>query len=892
MRNLNKIFLLLTFVFFTVFAFAQTTVSGTVTGDGGDAIPGATVLVKGTTVGTVADMNGKYTITAPEGSQFLVFSYIGMETKELAISGGTLNVQLSIESSEIAEIYIIADRAKERETPVAFSNIEKEEIEQQLGSRDLPLVMNSTPSVYSTVGGGGAGDARINVRGFNQRNVAIMINGVPINDMENGWVYWSNWDGISDATSSIQMQRGLSAVNLATPSIGGTMNVITSPAEKEAGFVSRLEYGSGNFMKATLTGHTGLINDKYAVSGSIVRKVGSGVIDGTWTDAWAYYLGSTYKINKSHKLELFAIGAPQRHGQNLYKQNIAAYNQDYAAELGYSQDALDAYPESVNGRLYNENYSAVSSSYDAQQSWKMFGSEGKLHNRYDSENLNERENYFHKPIVNMNWYATWTDKIKQYTTLYYSGGNGGGTGTLGSMRWNYHDGQESPSRYVWYDGTIAQNTATDTAYGILRNSINKQWTVGAISKFKIIINDNLKAQVGVDWRTAEIEHAREVRDLLGGQFYIDNNNEFNTDPKRYLGDKIAYYSHNTVDWIGYFAQAEYSTEAITAYATLGQSFTKYHHTNHFKMGDDGNELQAESEALPGFQIKGGVSYRPMKNLSVFGNYGYVSKSPIFDNVINDGDGSVTEDPSNEIFKAFEFGTSYQSTDKKLNVSVNYYNTLWENRALALAIVDLDGSEKFFYIQGMDQKHTGFELEANYKPIDFVDIGIFGSLGDWNYLNDVVGTYKDYDGGETDEEYSFYTAGLKVGDAPQTQFGTMITFFPVDGLRVQFDARYNTNYYADWDPFSRTDETDTDQVWLTPAFTLVDAHFSYDLPLKGKVGVQVFGHVFNLLDEVYIQDAVDNSRYNGFNDDGIHDASSAEVFLGLPRTFNVGLKLTF
>ena len=124
MRNLNKIFLLLTFVFFTVFAFAQTTVSGTVTGDGGDAIPGATVLVKGTTVGTVADMNGKYTITAPEGSQFLVFSYIGMETKELAISGGTLNVQLSIESSEIAEIYIIADRAKERETPVAFSNIE------------------------------------------------------------------------------------------------------------------------------------------------------------------------------------------------------------------------------------------------------------------------------------------------------------------------------------------------------------------------------------------------------------------------------------------------------------------------------------------------------------------------------------------------------------------------------------------------------------------------------------------------------------------------------------------------------------------------------------------------------------------------------------------------
>lgn len=89
-------------------------------------------------------------------------------------------------------------------------------MEVRLGSRDIPLVLNTTPSVYSTQQGGGAGDARINVRGFNQRNVAIMINGVPVNDMENGWVYWSNWDGVGDATASIQVQRGLSAVNLAT----------------------------------------------------------------------------------------------------------------------------------------------------------------------------------------------------------------------------------------------------------------------------------------------------------------------------------------------------------------------------------------------------------------------------------------------------------------------------------------------------------------------------------------------------------------------------------------------------------------------------------------------------------------------------------------------------
>ena len=62
-------------------------------------------------------------------------------------------------------------------------------MEIRLGSQDIPMILNTTPSVYITQQGGGAG-ARINVRGFNQRNV-VMINGVPQNDMENGWVYWS-----------------------------------------------------------------------------------------------------------------------------------------------------------------------------------------------------------------------------------------------------------------------------------------------------------------------------------------------------------------------------------------------------------------------------------------------------------------------------------------------------------------------------------------------------------------------------------------------------------------------------------------------------------------------------------------------------------------------------
>ncbi|MCF6184677.1 MAG: TonB-dependent receptor, partial [Bacteroidales bacterium] len=674
MRDLNKFLLLFTFVFFTAFTFAQISVNGIVTTDDGTVLPGVTVMVKGTTVGTITDSNGKYKIEAPAGTQFLVFSYVGMATQEVALKAGTIDVTLKPENAELVEIFVVADRAKERETPVAFSDVTKKEIEQQLGSRDIPLIMNQTPGVYATAGGGGAGDARINVRGFNQRNVAIMLNGVPVNDMENGWVYWSNWDGIADATSSIQMQRGLSAVNLATPSVGGTMNIITSPADKKAGGSAKLEYGSGNFMKMSLNGNTGLINDKFALSVSLVGKQGSGVIDQTWTKAWAYYMGATYKVNKNHKLELFVLGAPQRHGQNLYKQNVAAYSHDYAKELGADDSTLLAYPEAdanilypgftgkaKGGRYYNENWSPISVDYNGKQWWN-----GKEHDRFSKDFINERENFYHKPLTNLNWYATWSPKVKQYTTLYYSGGKGGGSGTYGSMRWNYNAGiYDSPSRFVSWDETYSNNTATDTAYGILRNSVNQQWTVGAISRVQFLLSDKFKAQIGVDWRTANIDHFREVRDLVGGKFFFYDGNEFDS-PSNYnkvLGDKIDYNFTNTVDWIGYFAQAEYNTDKFTAYGTFGNSYISYTYTNHFRKGTDGKELFAETKKLPGYQIKGGVSYRPIAGFSIFGNYGYISKAPIFDNIISDRDGTVADEVQKEIFNAYEFGVNDQNPKK-------------------------------------------------------------------------------------------------------------------------------------------------------------------------------------------------------------------------------------
>jgi len=782
---------------------AQTGIKGTIVNEYGEPLVGATIHDKTSDKAVQTDFDGNFELKVKAGEHQIEVIFVSFTTLDLTVNvvdGQMNNIgQKVMESSAIGidAIKIMADRAKERETPVAFSDISKKDIDQQLGSRDIPLVMNVTPSVYATAQGGGAGDARINVRGFNQRNVAIMINGVPVNDMENGWVYWSNWDGLADATSSIQMQRGMSAVNLATPSVGGTMNIITSPAELDAGGSVKFEYGSGNFMKTTLSGNSGLINDKFAFSAAVVRKTGTGVVDATWTNAWAYYFGASYKINKKNRLELFAMGAPQRHGQNLYRQNVAAYDNAYASSIGADLASADgAVPEA--GRAWNENWNTVSPSYTGQQ-WFM----GKAHDRIDPNMINERENFYHKPLVNLNLYSQWTQKVRQSTVLYYSGGNGGGSGTLGSLEWDY----SGPSRRVDWDATIAENSVNDTAYGILRNSVNEQWTLGALSRVDIHFNDDFKAAAGIDLRTAKIFHYREVRDLLGGQFYYFDGNEFESGDQynKVLGDKVYYNFTNTVNWLGYFLQTEYSGDKITAYGTFGNSFTKYSYVNHFKKDatDATKELTAETAFMMGYQLKGGVAYRPMKQIKIFANLGYISKAPIFDNVINDRDATIATDPQNEIFQAIEGGIVYKTLNNVLTVSANYYFTKWMNRTLNIGVVNQDGSEGYIFVNGMNQLHRGYELEAHVRPAKFVGFGLIGSIGNWVYLNDVNGTYKDYSSGsEAEETYNFYVRGLKVGDAPQTQYAAVIKFFPIKGLRIQIDGRYYGNYYSDWDPCSR------------------------------------------------------------------------------------------
>jgi len=911
-RNLIVLFMV------TTGLFAQTAM-GTVYDTNSTPLEGANIVLVGTELGDTANQEGAYAIlNVPAGTYDLTASFIGYEpiTKSIVVGDEDVMTHFVLEVGVVtlSDVEVLASRASDN-TPVAFTNVSKEEMELRLGSQDVPMILNTTPSVYATQQGGGAGDARINIRGFNQRNIAVMINGVPQNDMENGWVYWSNWDGVGDTAASIQVQRGLSAVNLATPSIGGTMNVLTDPTAFEKGGKFKQEAGEGGFLKTTFNYNTGLIlNDKLALSGTIVRKTGDGLIDGTWTDAWAYNLGASYAISNDQRLELYAIGAPQRHGQNLYKQNIATYSQELAGDIdGYDTDAFAEGNkfETEAGRLFNQNVAPIDPSYTGKQYWYMYGA--NTTNRYSSTFLNERENFFHKPLVNLNHFLNINDKMKLSSVLYWSGGSGGGTGTYGSVsRVPAVEGEKwyrsSPWTWDW-NAEIAQNsdnidenfsTTENRSTGILRNSINRQDTYGLISKLNFNVSDALEMQVGLDWRTAGIEHAREVRDLLGGDYYVDYaDDNFEEGKVVKLGDIIAYHNETTVDWLGGFVQANYTTDKMNVYGMGGVSQIEYSYQDHFTVE---NEV-IKADPISTMQVKGGAMFNINDDMKVFFNTGLVEKAPIMDNVIY-YDGTVASDPSNEKFLHNEFGVNYRFG--KLGLNASAYNTDWQDRNLTKSVTTGQGSSgdtDIIFLTGVNQKHQGLELETNYMVNDMLDLMFVASFGNWKFDGDADGTYQETEYNSEGQavgfkttEYAYALDGLYVGDMPQTAYVLGMTLKPVKGLMLQAIHKTYDKNYSDWSPSARefdgtNDDADRSQVWEAPGYSKLDLHMSYKLPTIKGLDMMLTGHIFNVLDEVYVQDAVDNSQYNSWGTKE-HLAHNAEVFLGTPRYANIGLTINF
>lgn len=922
-------------------AFSQGKITGMIT-DGVGSLPGANVVIKGSTTATSTDFDGKFTLNATTSTGEIVISFLGYENKtvKFSVSGGSTNlgtIVLTSNSNELSEIVVkstVVDIAKDRKTPVAVSTIKAAEIQEKLGTQEFPEILRNTPSVYVTKSGGGFGDARINIRGFNQNNIAVMINGMPVNDMENGSVYWSNWAGLSEVASAIQVQRGLGASKLATPSVGGTINIVTKASDRKEGGSFSSGFGNGRNFKIQGSYSTGKLDNGLSASILLSQTMGDGYIQGTQFEGSNYYVALGYATkNNKHDFQLTVTGAPQWHNQRSTTPTIATY-QKYG----------------VNGEP-NTRYNA-----DA----------GYL----NGEEYNIRKNYYHKPVASVNWDYKINETTKLSTVLYASMGRGAGASAGGGVGGSTYNGSVflNPNGSVNYDKIQAWNNGTGQVFfnganqsrtkigGVYQNSsstgrtgqgttaspyvynttsgisqtssINSHDWFGAVINLNKKLSNTLTLDFGIDARTYTGYHFTVVNDLLGGGEFFDNNiaslkpagrhltttyatdvqwNVF--DKKNY--DKISFNSTGKVKWYGVFTQLEYSKDNLTAFVQGAISEQGFKREDNFVYLPTDPLSSTDYKNILGGNVKAGANYNLDEKNNVYVNAGYYSRQPFFNSVYPNNRSTVNPNLTNEKIIGFEAGYGFRS--RFFNATVNVYNTTWNDRYLKGNALPSDNNTYTEYL-GLNEVHSGFELEASSNVTERFKVNAMFSYGIWEYKgNATVNAYYQVDNTAVPgfTGIPVYMDKVKVGDAAQMTASLGAAYEIL--TRVTIDANYNFNdkLYAGLSPINFSSPDNKGALEL-PSYGLVDAGFSYKM-LTGKnkdKSVNFRLNVNNLFDKVYIAE----SRTNTFADDNLPTTSPAlpgskgtyasngmlykglanvnQVYFGFGRTWNFTLRYDF
>lgn len=881
-------------------AIAQTTVKGQVVdAENGEPMIGAAVTVVGTTQGTVTDVDGQFTLNVAPNSTLAV-KFLGYkEFKKKVTQRGQVNlgvINLEVDAVALADVTITSSIAVARKTPVAVSTIDPVYIEEKLGTQEFPEVLKSTPGVYATKQGGGYGDSEIMMRGFESANIAVMINGVPMNDMEWGGVYWSNWAGLSDVTRSMQTQRGLGASKVSAPSVGGSINIVTNSIETKKGGTASYGIGNDGLNKVLFSVSTGLTKSGWALTLLGGKTWGDGYVQGTEFEGYNYFINIAKRINDNHQISFTAFGAPQVHNQRSSYDGLTI--------KGWQQ--VKDYMEPGEEYRYNPTYG--------------FGKNG--------ERKTSAKNKYHKPQISLNhmWQIDRTSSLS--TALYVSLGDGWGYSGQGtsaySSSWYGSSNGTLNTTFRNADGTFAYDqiqemneNSLNGSQMVMSVSKNQHKWYGLLSTYTKELNDYLNFYAGIDGRYYIGTHTNEIIDLYNGKYYVDRyranvkaaNNSAAADAnfkneKLGVGDVVYRDYDGYVVQEGAFGQMEFNKDKLSSFVAGSINNTSQWRYDRFYY--DKAHAKSDKVNAIGFTVKGGANYNLTENHNVFANIGYISRAPFFSGgafLSSTTSNEVNKDAVNEKIFSVEFGYGYRS--KFLTANLNVYHTEWKDKTMARTTDFTDASgnadRAMINMTGVNATHEGIELDFVAKPLNWLDVTGMFSIGDWRWTNDPVGYFYnsggqpvnakyevvDQIGGSDHAKVKLLTDGVKVGGAAQTTaaLGTKVRLSK--DLHFGIDWNLFARNYADW-AFATSDlvmdkEVPYSTPWRIPSANTFDFNASYSFNI-GNLKAVLSGNVNNVFDQEYISSAVDGSK---------HDYDSAyRVFYGFGRTMSMRLKVNF
>ena len=678
-------------------------------------------------------------------------------------------------------------------------------------------LLQSSRDVFTNTAAFNFGAARFKIRGYNSNQTTIMINGIPMNDLESGNGTWYKWGGLNDVTRYAESQRWLGSNPYHFGGLGGYSNIDATPSNIRSGH--QLSYAITNRAyrhRLMYTYSSGVLKNKWSFAGSAsTRFAQEGYVDGTFYEAFAYYFAGEKQLNNKHHINFSILGAPSyRGGQGLAVEEVYNLSGDpfYNANWGF-QTLPNGKQVKRNARTSTSHMPIITFTHD----WKL----------KEGSNLNSSvyTTFGKYGRTSLNWNDANDPRPDYYRYLpsYFERINDQTNADFYRNIWE----NDPAGRQIQWDDLYAANVknlySQDNANGsgiteignrskyIIEDRWNNIVNFGGNTKYSKKINDNYKFTSGLFFQYQRNHNYKTVNDLLGGDFWLDidrfasqvgvdpsiQQNEISI-PNRLVGvgDKFDYdyYIHNYKTTA--FAQVDMSHKKIDGYAAVELSDVLFYREGLNQNGKFPNDSKGNSDKsnFLNYALKGGLVYKLSGRQFVTVNAIVKTQAPY------SRDAFVSPRTRNYLVTGLENemiysgDISYILRYPKLKMRATYYHTNRNNAVWSRSFYH-DAYNNFvnYTMTGVNYLHQGLEFGLEGNITDKLQGSAVVALGQHLYTSRPTANVSVDNSAELlDEGKTIYLKNYKVGGMPQSAFSVGLKY---NGKKYWF-AGVNFNYMAD------------------------------------------------------------------------------------------------
>ena len=730
-----------------------------------------------------------------------VLMWLGMIVPALSVCAE--GVVLTDSVINLQEVVIRDNFSAADKAALSLKTLSPSHIKLYSTSPNYVAMMQGIPGVYATPSTGSYGDATLNMRGFKQENISVLLNGIPIQGLTSGSMYWNNWMGLAEATYAVQIQKGMGSSMLADCAMGGMVNIITKTGEGLPEWDFSTSYTQYGTKKGMLSYSTGQLRNGWSANVLVSGVTGDGYVEASQVKSMSYLLSLSKILDQFNTLTFTALGSPEQHDQRnteLTNAEVEQYGRAYSKNWGY-----------LNGEKYSIG-----------------------------------RNHYFKPYFTLQHHMDKGD-LHMKNSLYLAIADGGGRSTYNDYTKPSQSiiKHQTADGHIDFDAIIAENQASGYSKNVIIDYLSGHLQAGGVVSGDYSLNDKWIVGCGLQYQYFDTWSKMVVLDLLGGNAVQYGGQDL------VVGDYIGSRYGRTTHLASGYGQIKFDGRKINA--NLGASLFSGNYRRH----DDITGNVSDWAHGWGVAVKSGLLYHITGRSQAFMNLGYNSRLPYAGTYLVSSDLSIKDDVTNEENLMAELGTRINWNGGGL--ALGAYAAKWNNKTVTVNIAKrANEAAQKYYITGLNALHMGIELSVEQQLTKWADLSVYANLASWKWKSSGEALIYDGYSGETLNTYTIYCDGLHVGDAPQTQIGAQADFTMPYGFYANLSWQFNDRMYADFEPNTRTNANAADAYRL-PSWNILDATLGWSSQLSDDIHIDIFATGRNLTDATYIERGIDGAN---------------------------------